>query len=224
MGHYSGLSELPAYPCMPSNPPSFFFFLFPLSLLPQGLSLLLFFLIKIQPHSFLLAVLPSQESGTFLDLCNKQKPAALPLSVIWNLRFFGCVEEKASRLLPFVCCVTFSVCTLPSGYFFLPLYDLSSHTRAKTQFFFPTLCSMSHRSRKTLTGSWLSCRGAKGDRANRQRGAWGSSYSPSAPVRRLVKSFRSRSQVFWYLMSIMMAGTSRLNAFRIWQKSFLVLL
>lgn len=49
MVHYSGLSELPAYPRMPSNPLSFFFFFFFFAL---RTFIIIIFLIKIQLYPF----------------------------------------------------------------------------------------------------------------------------------------------------------------------------
>lgn len=98
------------YPCMPSNPLLFFFYFF----LPQGL-LWLFFVTKFNCPPFLSAALHHKPHGTFLGLCDLQKPTA-PL-FLWSGRckaleprffFYYCVEEKASRLFPFV---TFSACT-----------------------------------------------------------------------------------------------------------------
>lgn len=76
MVHYSGLSELPAYPRMPSNPLSFFFFFLLFCL--KDFHYYYFFNQNSTVPLSSPAVLHRKPHGTFLDICNPQKPAALP--------------------------------------------------------------------------------------------------------------------------------------------------
>lgn len=180
MVYYSGPSELPAYPCMPSNPLLFFFFFN--FFLPQGL-LWLFLVAEFNCPLFLPAALHRKPHGTFSGLCNLQKPTA-PL-FLWSGRckdleprgFWLCWGKGLSVIstchiflyIPH-CWILFGGCCITRG-----------HIR-EWKHNFPSLqCVLwvtNHP--KSLTVSWLSCWDTNADRSSQ---LWcPRDFSPNLPV------------------------------------------
>lgn len=151
------------YPCMPSNPLLFFFYFF----LPQGL-LWLFFVTKFNCPPFLSAALHHKPHGTFLGLCNLQKPTA-PL-FLWSGR---CKALEPRFFLLLLCwgkgLSVISICHIFCVYLIFGFFDCRCTTRDHIQEWkhsFPSLrCVLwvtNHP--KSLTVSWRSHWDTKGDR------------------------------------------------------------
>lgn len=140
------------------------------------------------------ALLHHKRNDTILNPCHLQNPAALALlgrgrcKALAPGAFWG---EKASQLLPFVCCVLFSGCNLGFGWF-LGHWTIWAHRVEWKPVFSPHSAFREPPTPQNFAVSWFNCPDTSREGSTWECAAWGTSFSPALPVWCSGESFLSR--------------------------------